>query len=360
MVTAGVGGPITGKGANLLIVDDPVKNQEEAFSETYREKAWEWWRSTAYTRLEPAGAAILVMTRWHKDDLAGRIIKEMENGGEKWEVICLPAIATEDNDPVGRFQGEALWPTRYNLEALAQIKQAIGSRVWNALYQQNPTAAEGKLFQRQWFKIVEQGPANINSIRFWDMAATEETPKSDPDWTAGAKMGIFNGQYFIYDMRRARGNPKSIEDLIKQTAQLDSNLQEVWIEQEPGSSGKNTIDHYQRDVLIGYACQGLRSTGSKILRATPVSAAAEAGNIFLVNGSWVESFLAEFEDFPAGAHDDQVDAVSGAMGILASRIISWELPYQVSGEFIPQGDRRDLSKFLVQSKQKELWDRDWN
>src|SRR5690348_3861723 len=114
MVTAGVGGPITGRGADVLIIDDPVKNADDALSATMRERVWEWWRSTAYTRLEPSGAAVLVMTRWHEDDLAGRLLGEMEQGGEHWEVLRLPAIAEEEDDALGRHPGEALWPQRFS------------------------------------------------------------------------------------------------------------------------------------------------------------------------------------------------------------------------------------------------------
>jgi len=354
MMTAGVGGPITGKGADLLIVDDPIKNQEEAYSETYREKTWDWWRSTAYTRLEPGGAAVIVMTRWHKDDLVGRILKEMEGGGEKWEVLCLPAVAKE-TDCIDRFEGEALWPARYNLEALAKIKQAVGSRVWGALYQQDPGDIEGRMFERQWFKVVDQGPMNIRRVRYWDLAATEETPRSDPDWTVGALVGLSNGQYFVYDIRRIRGTPRKVEALVGQTAQIDLNITEVWIEQEPGSSGINTIDHYQREILVGWPCHGLRTTGSKILRAEPFSSAAEAGNVFLINSPWMKDFLDEAEEFPAGAHDDQVDAISGAIQVLASQDIAWEAPYQTNIG-INRGDRTDLSGFAMQRKERWPWD----
>jgi hypothetical protein len=123
METAGVGGPITGKGADVLIIDDPIKNPEEANSPTQREKIWDWFQTTAYTRLEPGGAIILIMTRWHPDDLAGRLLKQMESGGEHWEVVSLPAIA-EDRDLLGRKPGQALWPARFDEAALAAKKNA--------------------------------------------------------------------------------------------------------------------------------------------------------------------------------------------------------------------------------------------
>lgn len=138
MVTAGVGGPITGRGANVLVVDDPVKNAEEAESEITREAIWRWWTSTAYTRLEPGAAAVVVATRWHEDDLIGRLLLAAEEGGEEWEVINLPAIA-EAGDPLGRPEGAALWPERYDVPDLARIRGAVQPYVWEALYQQHPT-----------------------------------------------------------------------------------------------------------------------------------------------------------------------------------------------------------------------------
>ena len=161
MVTAGVGGPITGRGADCLIIDDPVKNAEEAYSLTRRERIWDWWRSTAFSRLEPNGIVIIIMTRWHKDDLAGRLLKEIESGeGEKWEIIKLPALA-EKGDLLGRPEGVPLWPDRFGDSALKKIRVAIGSVFWASLYQQDPTDKEGGLFQRKWFTEIDRLP-NLN------------------------------------------------------------------------------------------------------------------------------------------------------------------------------------------------------
>lgn len=154
MQTAGVSGPITGKGADLLIVDDPVKNAEEANSYVFRQKAWDWWQSVAYTRLEPGASIVLIQTRWHEDDLAGRLIKDEANGGEKWTRVDFPAIAMTD-DILGRKPGQALWPERYDEAALATTRRSVGEYVWQALYQQNPLGAEGQKIKREWFKYYE-------------------------------------------------------------------------------------------------------------------------------------------------------------------------------------------------------------
>lgn len=174
----------------------------------------------------------------------------------------------------------------------------------------------GSKFRREWFEIVDAAPAGIRKVRYWDLAATEPKPGKDPDWTRGALLGEKDGIYYVFDIRGTRSTPAGVEALIKQTAELDTKAIEIWIEQEPGSSGVNTIDHYAREVLKGYSVHGHKTTGSKELRANPVSAAAEAGNVKLVRGAWISDFLDEVEAFPGGDHDDQVDAVSGAFEAL--------------------------------------------
>lgn len=310
MVTAGVGGPITGKGADILIIDDPVKNAEEAQSKTYREKAWDWFLSTIYTRLEPDAAIILIMTRWHEDDLAGRILGRSD---ENWTVITLPALA-ENDDTLGRQPGEALCSERYNEERLKEIKNEIGQYWFNALYQQRPLPPTGGLFKRENFKPLIQEPLTgmTKAVRFWDLAATLEG-----DHTAGLLLQQYNdGTYLIKDVVRLRGTPHDVEQTIKQTTMNDGRNVLVRMEQEPGSSGLNVIDHYTR-LLAGYDFRGVKSTGSKEIRAGPVAAQVEAGNIFyLINDNWNNVFLDELSIFPYGANDDMVDSLSGSFNEL--------------------------------------------
>lgn len=154
MGTAGVRGAITGKGADLLIVDDPVKNSEQANSFVIREAIWDWWQSTAYTRLEPGASVVLVQTRWHGDDLAGRILREMRDGGEQWDVVNLPALSRAD-DLLGRRPGEALWPERYSATELARIRAAVGEYNFLALYDQDPQEDEGGVVKRSWLRYCE-------------------------------------------------------------------------------------------------------------------------------------------------------------------------------------------------------------
>jgi len=307
MTTAGVMGPITGKGGHLIIIDDPVKNAEQASSRTYREKAWEWYQSTLYTRLEPSGALILIMTRWNQGDLAGKILTDMENNGEVWDVINLPAVA-ETDDIIGRKPGDPLWPARFGVSDLARIKRTAGSYYWAALYQQHPVPQEGGMFKRHWFKIVDSFPANCRQVRRWDLAASQRKG----DWTSGLRYGTLNGQFWIIHWARVQENPAGVEKLVRQKAMEDGPQVLIRMEQEPGSSGLNTIDHYARHILKGFAFKGVPSTGSKEVRAQPVSAAAEAGNVFIVRGDWNSAFLDEVTMFPNGDHDDGVDTLSGA------------------------------------------------
>jgi len=182
----------------------------------------------------------------------------------------------------------------------------------------------GSMFRRSWFQLVRELPAGCRAVRYWDLAATAPAPGKDPSWTAGALVAEKSGVYYIVDIVRTRGTPRQIEKLVAQTAVLDAARQDlahvnIYMEQEPGSSGVNTIDHYARNVLRGYSFRGHKTTGSKENRAAPVSSAAEAGNVKLVVGPWIDAWLDEAEAFPEGRHKDQVDAVSGAFNMLNKR-----------------------------------------
>lgn len=178
----------------------------------------------------------------------------------------------------------------------------------------------GSKFKREWFSIVDTAPIELTqSVRSWDMAATEPKPGKDPDYTVGLKLAqTSDGVIYILDVRRMRGTPNATEQLIKQTAALDGIETKIRMEQEPGSSGVSVIDHYVK-VLIGFDFRGVLSTGSKEVRANPVASQAEAGNVKIVGGPWLAAFLDEVELFPLGSHDDQVDALSGALGTLTEK-----------------------------------------
>lgn len=316
MQTAGVGGPFTGKGAHLLIIDDPVKGYEEAASETWRNKTWEWWLQNAYTRLEPGGAAIVIATRWHEDDLIGRIIADMEGGGEEWRNVCFPAIA-EEGDELGRVKGEPLWSGRYDAAALERIKTTLGSHRFSALYQQRPTPAEGGLFKRDWLKIVEAAPAGMKTfVRAWDKAASE----NEGDYTAGVLMGENEGKFYVLDMVRGQWSAGKRDDNIDNMASVDDSTYgpnvQIWFEQEPGSGGKQSAE-ISISRLRGYRAHAEPSTGAKEIRAEPLAVQCEAGNVFILKADWNKVLIDELLVFPNGAHDDVVDAAGLAFRKLA-------------------------------------------
>ena len=217
--------------------------------------------------------------------------------------------------------------------ALAQLDPVTRAQLrhgdWEVL-------AEGRMFRREWMHYVEPGevPPLARQVRYWDLAATEPKPGADPDWTAGARMGVSReGTYYLLDVRRVRQSPQGVEAFIRATAAEDGREVNIHMEQEPGSSGVAVIDHYRRTVLPGFAFYGQRATGDKQTRAAPLSAQLEGGNVVIVRGAWVSAFLDEVCSFPSGAHDDQVDAVSGAFEQLA---------HTVSGR-VETGKRRPLA-----------------
>lgn len=174
----------------------------------------------------------------------------------------------------------------------------------------------GSMFHREWFELIPSSmvPWQAKKVRFWDLASTEKSKLNrDPDWTVGVLLALWKGIYYVVDIRRVRRRPKDVEELIKHTAVVDGYSTAIRMEQEPGSSGVSMIDHYASTVLVGYDFRGVRSTGSKVIRANPVSSAAEGRRIKVVQAPWNGDFFDELESFPEGEHDDQVDSLSGGL-----------------------------------------------
>lgn len=311
MRAVGVGGGITGQGGDLIIIDDPVKSREEAESQVYRDRVWDWFTDDLYTRLEPGAAMVLIQTRWHQDDLAGRILAS--DTGKEWTVVSLPAEA-EAGDPLGRQIGEALCPERFDSGALQQVRSVLGSYSYNALYQQRPRPREGGMFKREWFPIVDAAPIQARRARYWDKAAS-----TDGDYTVGVLMSrTDDGIYYVEDVVRGQWSPFQRQQIELQTAQMDGAGVQVWVEQEPGSGGKESAMLSVRR-LAGFTVHVDRVTGDKAVRAMPYAAQCEAGNVKLVRGAWNRDYIDEMCAFPNGAHDDQVDASSGAFNKLTMR-----------------------------------------
>lgn len=325
--SAGVGGPITGKGFHLGIIDDPLKNAEEAASQVIREKQKEWYSSTFYTREEPGGAIILIETRWHEDDLAGWLLSEEETGDspERWHIVNLAALA-DDAPPFPasctltedwRAPGEALCPERYGAEKLGKIRERIGAYYWNALYQQRPVPREGVLFKLSALEIVESVPTLRVECRAWDTAATP----GGGDYTVGFRGGLCeNGLFWITDVVRGQWSPDERNALIKQTAALDGRGVRIRGQQEPGSAGVDMAQAFVR-MLAGYNVRTVRPTGDKIVRADPFAAYWNAGQVRMKRAAWNRAVLDEFSRFPLGATDDIVDAGSDCFTELTGRAV---------------------------------------
>jgi predicted phage terminase large subunit-like protein len=331
LLAVGVGGPVTGHGALLGIIDDPLENWEQAQSQTIRDKVWEWYRTTFRTRIWEGGAIIVVMTRWHEDDLCGRL--QAEHRGD-WSLLRLPALADTpaerdraherlglpvgQADPLGREPGEPLCPSRFSRAALEQLRRDVGSLAWAGQYQGVPTAPEGNRFKRAWFPVVDSPPGVAQRVRYWDKAGTA----GGGDFTCGVLMArTAEGLYYVEDVVRGQWSAHERDQAMLRTAQRDAQRARgviIWVEAEGGSGGKESAEATVRK-LAGFAVRTEHPTGSKEVRAEPFAAQAEGGNVRLVRGGWNADYLDELCAFPNGRHDDQVDANSGAFNKLVAK-----------------------------------------
>ncbi len=300
----GVGGSVTGFGGDLIMIDDPVKNMEEAMSETYRERVKEWYRSTLYTRLEKDGAIVLTLTRWHEDDLAGWLLEEMKNGGDQWDILMLPAIAEEDEEH--RKQGEPLWAEKYNLKSLNKMKVAIGSRVWNALYQQRPAPDSGTIFHREWWRFYEVLPQCDTYFQSWDFTFKDS---DSSDFVVGQVWGVKGADRYLIDQFRER------MDFVASVRAM-RNMTEKY----PKATAKYVEDKANGSAIISYLKSeidgiiAVNPYGSKTSRAFAVSPIIEAGNVYLKRGAkFSEELIEEATVFPNGKNDDMVDAMTQAI-----------------------------------------------
>lgn len=314
MQTGGIGGPFSGKPGHLGIIDDPVKNAKEAQSEALQQDQWDWYVSVWKTRRQPGYASLYIATRWNENDLAGKILRAE---GDEWDVLRLPALA-EDDDPIGRKPGEALWPERYSREYLEKLRDT--SPYWfRCMYQGDPRPREGGMFGNWTVVDLDAIPVPELACRYWDLASTAKKRGSDPDWTVGAKAASVDGMFWILDVVRFRAEPYEKEQKIIDTAKRDGPLVPVVLEQEPGSSGKDLISHYAR-ALPQHRVYGVPSTGDKKTRAEITSSKAFNGTLRLQRGDWNDAWVEEHRGFPDAVHDDQVDAGSGAVSWLADAL----------------------------------------
>lgn len=336
--SAGVGGGITGMGGHIVIVDDPFKDRASADSPTIRQNVWDWYTSTLYTRLAPGGGVLIINTRWHMADLSGRLLEAAARGeGDHWRVVNFPAIATEDE--LHRRAGEALHPERYPLEQLLAIKKALGTRDWEALYQQRPTPDGGNIFKAEWlrFWLPKDLPEQFDQLLIsWDMTFKDG---DDTDFVVGQVWGRKGADRYLLDQVRRRMG-------FTDTVAAFRALAAKW----PGAARKLVEDKANGPAVIDalkHAVPGIipvEPDGSKTARAHAVTTFFEAGNVLIPHPEhcpWAREYVAELTQFPGAPHDDQCFAAGTLVATLRGGI---PIEKVKEGDFVvtPQGFRRVL------------------
>ncbi len=324
----GTGGSATGRGFSLGLLDDPLKDFEESSSLLMRDKLEEWYHSVFYTRAEPDAAIVIVQTRWHEDDLLGRLLKSeyQSSNRENFHIVSLPALYEplhSERFPLNctiepdfrTEEGEALCPERYSKKRLEHVRSQIGGFHWDALYMQRPTSPEGALFDVTKIETVKFAPIEVvKRMRGWDFAAT----KNGGDHTAGVRISKGKDDlFYIESVVRGQWDTASRDRMIRHVAEhIDGKATKVIGEQEPGSAGVGAAAGFIR-LLGGYSVKTEKVSGSKEIRADAFSAQVNAGNVRMVQGDWNAEFIEELRQFPRGRHDDQVDAASLAFNEIA-------------------------------------------
>lgn len=324
LFSVGTGGTITGRGAHLFLIDDPVKSREDAESEISRKKMVEWFRGVAYTRLMPKNAIVLVMTRWHFSDLAGFLLEELAH--EHWAVLKLPAVCEEETDIIGRKAGEALWPTDYPLKRLAEIKTTIGTREWNAQYQQMPLPAEGGMVNIDWFRKYDYGeyakwhmavrdgykrtpPFGIKKIVLSIDTAFKEKQLNDP--TAITVWGESDSDCYLLNVVNKRMKYPTLKRNVIELHDFYSKFElgQVRVLVEDRASGQSLIQDILADTRIPIIA--LPAEASKQVRMDSALPLIEAGKIFLPERApWLVEYETQMARFPLWKHDDLVDSTS--------------------------------------------------
>ena len=340
--SAGVGGGITGRSANVILIDDPFKSREEAESETRRNMVMDWYESQVYSRQQESMAIILFHTRWHPDDLAGRMIRSMVTNprADRWEVLCMPALALEESaypideeaqrdlmvdgvfvpltDPLGRQPGEALCPEMMSQERLESVRDNMNPYNWESLFQQMPFMRSGGMFKRHWFVVEDKLPEDVKFVRalwYWDQAASG----GNGDYSAGVLMAVdqferiwvlqvVRGQFSTFERRQTMR-----EAYLAMRARYGARLPSpgLWHQQDPASAGLDSARDTSKS-LAGLPVHFEPVSGNKETRAEPWSSALESDNVRLLKGGWTQAFIDEHLSFPTGRNDDQVDAASSA------------------------------------------------
>jgi len=293
MTAVGAGGAITGKGADLLIIDDPIKNAEQALSSGQREKLWEWFNAVALTRLEPKGKIIIVQTRWHEDDLAGRLLKT----SDKWTLLKMPAI---DGN------GKALWEERFSVEYLEEIKRQIGTYWWNCLYQQEPISQDNRIFKTEYWRYYDTEVEDGFVIQSWDTAFKTSTLN---DYSVCTTWAVEDGKYYLLDLYRGK---IEFPDLVRQVKLEFDKYKPRIILIEDAASGQSLIQQLRRDTAL--PIKPVKAESDKVVRANLILPLLENGLVYLPSNSIkTRDVVEECASFPLGAHDDIVDSITQAL-----------------------------------------------
>jgi predicted phage terminase large subunit-like protein len=338
VAAAGIGGGIVGKGANLLVIDDPYKKRDEADSETYRRSVSRWYKGSAYTRLEPGGAIVVIHNRWNPEDLAGELLQEMVNGeGDQWEMLFLPALALEAEDypktqeefrnnllhgiyipfedPLGRKPGEALWPERFSRAAMLNIKTNIGEEEFVSQGQQLPMPPRGELFSQDDIQIAERAPEGLQWYCYVDLALGK-TKLSN--FNAACRVAIDDkGNLYGRDMLRVRKLGDFL-DLLVQAMLSDMERGTIWGIEDVAFQNV-VITNLMRDKRLARVAIGaIKPNGDKVYRARAVQLRATQGLFWLVRGNWNKACIQEMMVFPHAKDADQVDTISGGVEMIAN------------------------------------------
>ena len=310
MVATGIGGSITGEGADLMIIDDPIKNNAGAQSETIRNKIWDEWETTLSTRLHKGASVIVVMTRWHEDDIVGRLL---ERSPYDWERIRMPAIAEDEEDLLGREIGEPLSRELGYDETWAELKkQEVGSKVWNSLYQQRPSASEGNIFQRKWWQYYKQtGMKFDRMVISWDLTFKDADTS---DYVVGQVWGERGADKYLVDQVRDKMDFPTTLQAVKNLSKKYPKAREILIEDK--ANGPAVISSIKKEIT---GVIPIKPKGSKIARAQAVTPQIESGNVYLPEGrTFTYDLIEECANFPNGKNDDIVDTLSQALDRLGN------------------------------------------
>jgi len=302
----GIGGSVTGRGFNIGIIDDPVKDAEQAESSAYRERAWNWYTKVFRTRAEPDAAIILVMTRWHEDDLAGRLLRQMKEDpiADQWEILHMPAISDD---------GQALWPARFALPALLATKAVMGAYAWGAEYQGTPSPEKGNILLKEWWKWYDEPPAMMDEvIESWDMTFKE----TGSSMVVGQIWGKRGADKYLLDQVRSRLSfPQTLESFRTLSSYWPQAIAKLVEDKANGPAIIATLKNEIAGIIP------VEPRGGKIARARAAAPEAEAGNIWLPKGeAFAQDFVDECASFPHGRFDDQVDCFSQALAWWQKRL----------------------------------------